>query len=111
MMTRHELEKMTVVKLREEALKYSELTGVHGMKKAELVDALARILGLPEEEHHRKTIKGKKEKPSKQSLKKKVSTLKEKRSEAIAAKDTRALKIARKRIKRLKRTLRKLAVA
>ena len=58
-MTRHDLEKMTVIKLREEALKYSELSGVHGMKKSELVDALAKLMGLPEEETSKKKAKGK----------------------------------------------------
>ena len=35
------LERMTVVKLREEALKVPELSGVRGMSKEELVRALA----------------------------------------------------------------------
>jgi len=109
-MTRHELEKMTVVKLREEALNYSELTGVHGMKKAELVDALAKIMGLPEEETPKKKVKAKKGE-TKASMKKRIHALKEKRVEAIQNKDAKGLKIARKKIKRIKRKLRKLAAA
>ena len=109
-MTRHELQKMTVVKLREEALKYPDLTGVHGMKKAELVDALAKLMGLPEEEKTHKKVKVKKGQ-SKQNLKKTIQGLKEKRAEAIKSKDAKDLKLTRKKIKRLKRALRKMAAA
>jgi hypothetical protein len=109
-MTRHELEKMTVVKLREEALKYPELTGVHGMKKAELINELARLMGLPEEEIPKKKVKVKKGK-TKGSLKKDIRSLKEKRAEALKAKDARGLKIVRKKIKYAKRRLKKLAAA
>jgi hypothetical protein len=109
-MTRHELEKMTVVKLREEALKYEELTGVHGMKKSELVDALAQIMGLPEEEKPKKKAKTKKG-DTKGGLKKKIKSLKEKRAKALEAKDAKGLKIAQKKIKRAKRKLRKLVAA
>ncbi|MBN2372574.1 transcription termination factor Rho [bacterium] len=109
-MTRHELEKMTVVKLREEAMKYSELTGVHGMKKEELVGALAQLMGLPEEEKPKKKQKVKKD-VSKKDLKKDILSLKGKRDEAIQAKDGKTLKRIRKRIKKAKRSLRKLAVA
>lgn len=109
-MTRHELRKMTVLKLREEALKYPDLTGVHGMKKEELVEALANILGLPEEERVHKRHKIKKQ-VTKNDIKKEIKALKQKREEAIQAKDGKSLKIVRKRIKRAKRTLRELAVA
>lgn len=109
-MTRHELEKMTVVKLREEAVKYPELTGVHGMKKDELITELAKFMGLPEEEKVKEKPKAKKG-VSKKDLKKKILSLKEKRAEAIQAKDAKTLKIIRKRLKRTKRSLRKLAAA
>ena len=109
-MTRHELEKMTVIKLREEAVKYPELTGVHGMKKDELITKLAKLMGLPEEENVKKKPKVKKG-VSNKDLKKKILSLKEKRAEAIQAKDAKTLKIIRKRLKRTKRSLRKLAAA
>jgi hypothetical protein len=109
-MTRHDLEKMTVVKLREEALKFPELSGVHGMKKEELIDALAKLMGLPEEEKPKKKVKGKKGQ-TKEGLKKKIKALKGKRAEAIQVKDAKGLKIARKKIKRLKRAIRKIKAA
>lgn len=108
-MTRHELQKMTVVKLREEALKYPDLSGVHGMKKAELVDELAKLMGLPEEEKTHKKVKVKEGK-TKAGLRKAIRALKAKREDALGSKDHKSLKIIRKRIKRAKRDLKKLAV-
>jgi hypothetical protein len=43
-----DLEKMTVLKLREEALKYREIVGVHGKNKEQLIDEIAKALGHPE---------------------------------------------------------------
>jgi hypothetical protein len=43
-----DLEKMTVLKLREEALKYPEILGVHGKNKEQLIDEIAKALGHPE---------------------------------------------------------------
>ena len=109
-MTRHELEKMTVIKLREEAMKYPEISGVHGMKKAELIGTLAKFMGLPEEEHITGKTKIKKV-VSKEILKKQIKELKEKRIEAIKVKDNKSLKRVRKRIKKVKRSLRALSAA
>src|SRR5438876_112042 len=41
-----DLEKMTVLKLREEALKFPEIEGVHGKNKEQLMDELAKSLGI-----------------------------------------------------------------
>ena len=41
-----DLEKMTVVKLREEALKFPQIEAVHGKNKSKLMDELAGILGI-----------------------------------------------------------------
>ena len=41
-----DLQKMTVVKLREEALNMGGFSGVHGMKKQELIEALAAKFGI-----------------------------------------------------------------
>lgn len=41
-----DLEKMTVLKLREEALKYPEIKGVHGKQKDQLLEEVAKALGL-----------------------------------------------------------------
>ena len=41
-----DLEKMTVLKLREEALKFPEIEGVHGKNKEQLMDEIASLLGI-----------------------------------------------------------------
>ena len=41
-----DLEKMTVLKLREEALKYPQIRGVHGKQKEQLLEEVAKALGL-----------------------------------------------------------------
>ena len=80
------------------------------MKKAELIEVLAKLMGLPEEEKPKKKVKSKKG-VSKAGLKQKIRLLKEKRAEAIQSKDSKNLKIVRKKIKKAKRSLKKLAAA
>jgi hypothetical protein len=41
-----DLEKMTVLKLREEALKYPQIKGVHGKHKEELMEEIANALQI-----------------------------------------------------------------
>ncbi len=41
-----DLEKMTVLKLREEALKFPQIEGVHGKNKEQLMDEIAKALGI-----------------------------------------------------------------
>jgi len=41
-----DLEKMTVLKLREEALKFPEIKNVHGKNKEQLMDEIADALGI-----------------------------------------------------------------
>ena len=38
-----DLEKMTVLKLREEALKYPQIEGVHGKHKEQIMDEIAKL--------------------------------------------------------------------
>lgn len=101
-MDARQLEKMTVVKLREEALKHPELKGVHGMGKAELVRALKQVLSLPTDE------KPKAGEPTVKDLKHRIRAVKADREKALAAKDKASLVGARKQIKRLKRRIRKI---
>ena len=46
-MEEKDLTKMTVTKLREEAKKYTSIHGVSGMKKEELITAIADARGEP----------------------------------------------------------------
>ena len=47
-----DLERMTVLKLREEALKYPQIEGVHGKHKEQLMDEIAGILDIEKPHAH-----------------------------------------------------------
>lgn len=109
--SRAELEKLTTPKLRELALeKYPKLTGVSGMKKEELVEAIIAEevrLGLrPKEEKQQATAD-----MGVTQLKTAIGTLKSTRVAALQGKDHAGLARARLQIKRMKRRLRKLRKA
>ncbi len=95
-----ELEKLTVVKLREEASKFEDLKGVSGMKKPQLIDALCQKLGI--ERPHAK-VDG----IDKPTLKGRLKELQAKRKQALADRNHETLVDLRMRIKRYKRMLKK----
>ncbi len=106
--TRADLEKMTAPKLRELAIAtYPAITGVSGMKKEELVEAIIQEetrQGLrPKEEGSKATAS-----MGVGQLKAAIRGLKAARNTAREQKDRAALGSARLRIKRMKRRLRKL---
>ena len=108
---RTDLEKLTAPKLRELALeKYPHLTGVSGMKKEELVEAIIAEevrLGLrPKEEKIQATAN-----MGVAQLKAAIRTLKKDRDAALQNKDSAGLPRVRLRIKRMKRQLRRLREA
>ena len=106
-MTLQELQKMTVVKLRQEAMEHGGISGVSGMSKAELVEALAEGLGIDTNAPAR--LVSAKISGDKAVLKSEIRTLKNARDEALAASDESGLHRARIDIKRRKRALRRLA--
>jgi hypothetical protein len=104
-----ELEKMTAVELRELALKeYPNITGVHAMKKEELIVAIHQARG-----ESTKEIKKKKSpvkvKVDKKELKKKIRELQGTKNAALAEGDKKQLRRLRKKIKRLKRMTQRAA--
>lgn len=108
-MERTELEEMIVPKLRELALeKYPELTGVSGMKKEELVEAIIAEevrLGLrPKEDVKRPPVQT-------AEWKQRIKAIKAERAKALDTKDQTLLRQSRVKIKRIKRRLRKLREA
>src|SRR5574341_1279411 len=108
---RADLEKLTAPKLRELALeKYPNVTGVSGMKKEELVEAIIAEevrLGLrPKEEKQQATAN-----MGTAQLKSAIRTLRKERDAALEGKDKAGVGKARLRIKRMKRQLRKLREA
>ena len=109
--SRAELERLTTPKLRELALeKYPNLTGVSGMKKEELLEAIiaeeVRLGMRPKEEGRQATAN-----MGVTQLKAAIRTLKRTRDAALQGKDRAGLAAARERIKRMKRRLRKLREA
>jgi hypothetical protein len=101
-MSREELEKLTVIKLRELAVEYPEIVGATGMKKEDLVVAILKARGEP--------VKKEKKKPTKIfDVKKEIRSIKKEKEKAITEKDGKKLSKLRKKIKRLKRQTRQMA--
>lgn len=96
------LEKMTTTDLREIAKGLEGISGVHGMKKDELIEALRKSKGIVVE-----TVK--KASTSIRTLKKQIRSMKAKRSAAIEAKDRKLATICRRKISRLKKKTRRAA--
>lgn len=97
------LEKMTSKELRETAIDIPEITGAHGMNKAELISAIKAARGIAEDGSARQKS-GRIRK-----LKKQIKALKAKREAALTQEDERMAAIYRKRIIRLKKKTRRAA--
>jgi len=96
------LEKMTVKELREMAKTMPGITGVHGMKKEELIVAIQDAKGI-------KAAPVKKADANIAVLKKKIRALKVERQAALEAKDRKMATIYKRRISRLKKKTRRAA--
>ena len=96
------LEKMTVKELREMAKEIPGITGVHGMKKDELIVEIKKARGIADEPV-------KKADASIAELKQKIKALKVQRQEALEAKDKKKATIFKRRISRLKKKTRRAA--
>jgi hypothetical protein len=96
------LEKMTVKELREIAKDMPGLTGVHAMKKEELISGIKEAKGIKDEPL--KNAVG-----STRELKQKIKALKAERQAALEAKDKKKATIFRRRISRLKKKTRNVA--
>jgi hypothetical protein len=106
------LDKMTAKDLREIAKEIPGVTGVHAMKKDQLLEVIKQARGIKEEE----PVKEKKKKaPEKaigvRELKQKIVYLKQEKEAARAARDRGKVDILRRRINRLKKRSRKAAQA
>ncbi len=99
-----DLEKMTVLKLREEALKFPEIEGVHGKNKEQLMDELAKVLGI-EKPHVHFAEKGG---DTKSVLKHKIKELKTERENVLQAHDHKKLHDVRRQVHKLKHEIRKI---
>jgi len=94
------LEKMTVTDLREMAKEIPEITGVHGMKKEELIAAIKKSKGIVDEQVKKADV-------SLGEIKKKIKATKAQRQAAIEAKDKKMATIYKRRISKLKKKSRR----
>lgn len=96
------LEKMTAKELRDVAKDISEITGVHGMNKDELVSSIKKARGIEDNTVGKRNS-------SVRDIKKKIRALKTDRARALEADDKKMAGIYRKRIIRLKKKSRRVA--
>jgi hypothetical protein len=104
------LDKMTVTELREIAKEISDITGAHGMKKAELLVAVKEAKGVVNKTE--KTVETKlkaKTAVTVQEIKALIKGLRVQKEQALADKDKRQANIYRRRISRLKKKTRQAA--
>ena len=99
-----DLEKMTVPKLREEALKYPQIEGVHGKNKSQLMNELSRTLGIqkPHVQFSETTVH------TKSDLKHRIQELKAERDRFVATHDHGSLHAVRREMHSLKHAIRKI---
>jgi hypothetical protein len=99
-----DLERMTILKLREEALKFPQIEGVHGKNKEQLMDELARMLNIEKPHTHfaDQVVHTKSE------LKHKIQGLKVEREKLLQAHDHKKLHEVRRQVHELKHTIRKI---
>ena len=104
-----DLQKMTVVKLREEGLKHPSITGVYAMDKGQLIEVLAEVFGIDIEAAARAARE--QFAADKTTLKREIRTLKGQRDTGLATHDAAQVQQTRLNIKKRKRTLRRLAAS
>ena len=103
------LDKMTAIELREVAMEIPGVTGVHAMKKEEILALIKEAWDIEDEE----TVKEKKTRSGRsvQELKGKIASVKEEKKAARESKDQKKVEVLRRRINRLKKQTRKAAKA
>jgi len=101
-----ELKKKTVTQLKEMAAEYPDITGVSGMKKDQLLDAIAGKMGIEKEAAKAKPAK--KKTTGKGAIKKRIKELKSLRSKALEEKDADTLHKVRRLLHRQKVVLRRI---
>ena len=106
------LDKMTAKDLREIAREIPGVSGVHAMKKEQLLEVIKEEKGIPVEQPvKKKRKKAPKQEVSMRELKQKIIQFKEKKEVARLAKESKTVDILRRRINRLKKRTRKVAQA
>jgi len=100
----NDLEKMTVLKLREEALRFPQIESVHGKNKGQLMEELANALGIEKPHVHfsEKIIH------TKSDLKHRIHELKTERNKMLETHDHKRLHELRREMHALKHAIRKI---
>ncbi|PIE34131.1 hypothetical protein CSA56_08285 [candidate division KSB3 bacterium] len=96
------LSKMTVTKLRDEAAKFDDLKGVHGMDKPELLKVLFEKYDIHEEHHESQMLIDRKH-----ALKAAIKKMKIDKEKAFSAGDKPKVALLQKELHRHRRLLRK----
>jgi len=96
------LDKMTVKELREVALELPQITGVHGMNKAELLSAVKEAKGIEDTPVHKSSA-------ALGTVKSQIKNFKKLRESALQEKNAKMASIYRRRISRLKKKSRRVA--
>jgi hypothetical protein len=103
------LDKMTVTELREIAKEIPEITGVHGMKKPELLAAVKQARGIADEPRKKSGPPKVKVAVPKAAIKSMIRDLKTQRRRALEEKDKQMAERYRRKISRLKKKSRQAA--
>jgi hypothetical protein len=99
-----DLEKMTAVKLREEALRFPQIESVHAKNKMQLMDELAHVLGIEKPHIHlTETVVH-----TKSDLKHRIHELKAERDRLLTQHDHNKLHQVRREMHALKHAIRKI---
>lgn len=104
--THEQLRHMTVAQLREVAsgIEHDAVRGYTQLRKDEIIHGISVALGIDEVEHHRAVG------IDTATIKSKIKSLKVERASALESGDSAALKMTRKKIRRLKRKIRRATV-
>jgi len=103
------LEKMTAPELREIAMQLPGVTGVHAMKKEELLTIIKEARGIKDEGPPKKRArKAEKAKVTVGEVKKRISELMLEKKAARESRDRKRVEILRRRINRMKKLSRKV---
>ncbi|MFP3870883.1 MAG: Rho termination factor N-terminal domain-containing protein [Syntrophobacteria bacterium] len=98
------LDRMTAKELREMALNLEGIVGVHAMNKNELIEAIKEARGIVDEGKRQTSV-------NLRAIKKKIRELRSQKEAVREAGDKDQVQILRRRISRLKKKTRRVAMA
>ncbi len=97
------LKHLPITKLRDEAMKFDDLSGVHGMGKKQLIEILMKKFGIVDDQTESEELIERKH-----AIKAKLKKLKTEKAQAKENKDQAKIDLLRKRLHSQRRMLRKI---